>query len=263
MNPTGVNGIKIFLIGDFSFFVEEQLNLLGFGTKIINGKDFYETAARVAEYLEYPQNILIISGEDYQEGLCTCTWAAHSGDVILFTKNEKLPWFTRTVIQTTNNPNVYIVGSTSTISKQVGDEIRSLNIKFVDRISGITPYEVAVNFAKYRSPDNQFGWGRKYREGHSFTFTSIHKPLNSATSATFGHLGKHTPTLTVDLDTMPVVIIQYIESIKPIPQPEPKPPFMHGWIIGDNTTISTEVQIKIEKALSIDEEHMSMNQSHY
>ncbi|MBU5313498.1 cell wall-binding repeat-containing protein [Tissierella carlieri] len=262
LNPTGVDGVKVFIVGEFPYFIEEQLNMLGLRTKRIGGGNFYETAARVAEYLKYPPNIMVISGEDYREGLSTCAYAAHSGDVILFSDKNQLPWFTGAVIQSTENPNVFIVGSTNTISEKVEEEIRKLNVKFVDRISGSTPYEVSVNFAKYKSPNGQFGWGRNYRDGHAFTFTSIYSPYDSASSAPFGHLGKHTPILSVDPNNLPEVIKHYIESIKPIPQQEPKPPFMHGWIIGCDNTISYDVQIEIERALSIDEAHMSMDYLH-
>ncbi len=258
LNPVGVDGIKVFIVGEVPYFIEEQLNILGLGTKRISGNNFYETAARVAEYLEYPQNIMIISGEDYREGLSTCAYAAHSGDVVLFSDRNQLPWFTRTVIQITENPNVFIVGSTNTISEKVEQEIRNLNVKFVDRISGTSPYEVAVNFAKYQSPDNQFGWGRNYRDGHAFTFTSINSPLDNPSSATFGHLGKHTPILPVEPYKLPDIIKHYIESVKPIPLQVPRPPFMHGWIIGCDNIISYDTQIEIEKTLSIDEAHMHM-----
>jgi len=258
LNPRGVNGIKIFLIGGISYFVEQQLHMLGLRTKRIGGINFYDTAAKVAEYLEYPQNIMIVSGEDYREGLCTCAYAAHSGDVVLFTEKHKLPWYTCRVIQTTKNPHVFIIGSMDTISEIVETEISNLNVEFVDRISGDTPYEVAVNFAKYKSPDDHFGWGRNYKDGHAFTFTSIRIAHDSASSSVFGHLGKHAPILSVNKNKLPDVTRHYIESVQPIPKPEPRPPFMHGWIIGCDNTISSKVQIEIEKELSIDEDHMHM-----
>jgi hypothetical protein len=36
------------------------------------------------------------------------------------------------------------------------------NVKFLDRIDGNDPYEISVNFAKYKSPKGEFGWGRNY-----------------------------------------------------------------------------------------------------
>lgn len=258
LNPAGYNGIDIFLIGEISHFVEEHLNYLGFTTFRIEGKDFYELSANIAAYQEYPQDIIVISADDYREGMSICSFVAHAGATVLFTKKDCLSKYTKKVIQLTNNPNIYIVGSFNTISTSIEDEISRLNIHSLDRISGGNPYEIAVNFAKYRDYENELGWGRTYRDGHGFTFVSIYRPLDSPASALFGHLGKHTPTLCIDPNYLPDVTDDYIESVKPIPLEEPTPPFMHGWIIGCNNIIAYETQLQIENVLSIDEHHMHM-----
>lgn len=180
------------------------------------------------------------------------------GEPILFTARNVLSPYTRNVIQKTQNASVYIIGSTNTISSAVEQEIQKLNPRFVNRISGSTPYEVAVNFAKYKSPMGDFGWGRTEREGHAFTFTSIISPFDSVSGSLFAHLGKHTPILVVNKDWLPGITQLYIESVKPLPAPEPHPPFMHGWVVGCDNVISTETQLEIERALSIDEAHMVM-----
>lgn len=257
LRPKGVNGTHVFIVGGISHHVEQQLMRLGLRTKRISGTNSFETAAKVAAYLNYPQNIMIVSGEDYREGLAACAWAAHMGDPILLTAKDYLPVSTRDVIQRTNNPSVYIIGSTATISNEVEEEIKRLNVKFADRISGYNPYDIAVNFAKYKSPDAKFGWGKNYRDGHAFTFTSIRSPFDSASGAILAHLGKHSPILTVNTDEFPAVTREYIESVKPVPAPEPHPPFMHGWIVGCENTISSKVQLEIERALSMDEHHMT------
>ena len=229
---------------------------LGFKTRRITGMNSYETAANVAEYLNYPQNIMIISSENYIEGLSTCAMAAHMGEPNLFAFRNKLPTSTRNVIQKTKNACVYIIGNTNSISENVEKEIKNLNVRFVDRIAGKTPYEIAVNFAKYKSPEGNFGWDRTEREGHAFTFTL--NPFDSVSGSLFAHLGKHTPILVVSKDQLPETTRNYIESVKPIPTPEPHPPFMHGWVIGCDDVISLKTQLEIERALSIDEAHMGM-----
>jgi len=259
LKPKGVDGIKVFIVGGISHTVERQLAMWGLGTKRITGINPFDTVAKVAEYLNYPENIMIVSGEDYREGLSACAWAAHMGDPILFSQKYQLPHYTKDVIRATKNPNVFIVGSTATVSNEVETEIKKMdNVKFVSRISGSTPYEVAVNFAKYKSPDGKFGWGRTYRDGHAFTFTSIQSPFDRVSGSLFAHLGKHTPILVVSKDRLPEVTRNYIESVKPLPAPEPHPPFMQGWIVGCEDVISSRVQVEIEKALSIDELHMQM-----
>lgn len=156
LRPKGVNGIKVFIVGGISYNVDRQLAMWGLGTKRITGINPFDTAAKAAEYLNYPKNIMIVSGEDYREGLSACAWAAHMGEPILFTLKYQLPSYTRNVIQSTKNPSVFIIGSTATVSNEVETELKKMsNVKFVDRISGSTPYEVAVNFAKYKSPDGE------------------------------------------------------------------------------------------------------------
>lgn len=258
LQPGGVNGIQVFIVGGISYSVEQQLIMLGFKAKRITGSDFNETAAKVAEYLNYPKNIMIVSSEDYREGLSACAMAAHMGEPVLFAARNELPPDTRSVIQKTKNASVYIIGSTNTISNEVEQEIQNLNVKYLDRISGSDPYDIAVNFAKYKSPVGDFGWGRTEKEGHAFTFTSVSSPFDSVSGSLFAHLGKHTPILAVNKDRLPGITYHYIESVKPIPTPEPHPPFMHGWVIGCEDVISTKTQLEIERALSIDEAHMNM-----
>lgn len=258
LRPKGVNGIQVFIVGGISYNVEQQLIMSGLTTKRILGTNSYETTAKVAEFLNFPENIMIVSGEDYRDGLSACAWAAHMGTPILFATKNYLPQYTINVIQNTKDPRIYVIGSTDTISNKVVEEIKRLNVRFVDRISGNTPYEVAVNFAKYKSPVGDFGWGRTERDGHAFTFTSILSPLDSASGSLLAHLGKHTPILVVDKNLLQDVTRNYIESVKPLPQPEPHPPFMHGWIIGCENVISSKTQFEIERALSIDELHMKM-----
>jgi len=67
--------------------------------------------------------------------------------------------------------NIYIIGSTKTVSKAVENYLSNLdNVKNLERIDGETPYDIAVNFAKYKDPKTEFGWNRNYRDGHAFTF---------------------------------------------------------------------------------------------
>ncbi len=258
LKPKGVNGIQVFIVGGISYAVEQYLIAYGLKTFRISGSNFYETSANIAEYLNYPKNIMIVSSENYREGLSSCAWAAHMGDVILLSTRDQLPSFTRKVINATKDAHVFIIGSTNTVSASVEQEIRGLKVNFLDRISGSTPYEVAVNFAKYKNPVSDFGWNRTEKNGHAFTFTSILSPLDSSSGALLAHLGKHTPILVVRRENLPDVTRRYIESVKPEPKAEPHPPFMHGWVVGCENVLSSKTQLEIERALSIDEFHMGM-----
>ena len=156
--------------------------------------------------------------------------------------------------------NIYIIGSTKTVSKAVENYLSNLdNVKNLERIDGETPYDIAVNFAKYKDPKTEFGWNRNYKDGHAFTFGNLNYPMEIIAGVLFAHMGKHTPPLLIRKDTIPSVVEKYIKSVKPMPPKDmPKPPFMHVFILGSTKNVSYEAQISIEDILSIDHEMMSM-----
>lgn len=256
LGPKGHNGIHVILVGNISKNVALELNYYGLKTHHITGSNHYETACRIFDERKEFKNILIISGQDYSEGIMTPYWSAHHGDPILFVQRDNIPRCTLESIRKFHYINVYIVGSPRTVSKSVDEFIAKLpNVKYLDRIQGESPYDISVNFSKYRDDKTEFGWGKNYRDGHAFTFGTLKHPMEAVAGALFAHMGKHTPMLLTKEQMIPSEIKDYINSIKPMPpNGMPKPPFMHGYIIGDISNISNDTQISIEEALSIDHE---------
>jgi hypothetical protein len=173
---------------------------------------------------------------------------------ILFVKKDSIRSCTIEAIRKMHSINIYIIGSTKTVSKAVEVALSQLsNVSYLDRIDGDTAYDIAVNFAKYKDPKTEFGWGRDYRGGHAFTFGTLDRSMEAISGALFAHMGKHTPLLLTKKDMVPSEVEQYIKSVKPIPPKDmPRPPFMHGFILGDTTSISYDAQVMIEDILSID-----------
>ena len=260
LSPKGYKGIHVILVGRISKKVSSELNYYGFKAHHILGGNHYETACMISRVRTEFKNILIMSGEDYSEGIVAGYWSAHHGDPILFVKKDKIPDCTLEAIKKMNDVNIYIVGSTKTVSKEVEDYLYNLdNVKHLGRIDGENPYEIAVNFAKYKDYKTEFGWSRNYKEGHAFTFGELKNPMNIIAGVLFAHMGKHTPLLLTKKDQIPEVVERYIKSVKPMsPKDMPKPPFMHGFIIGSTQNISQYAQIMIEANLSIDHEEMGM-----
>ena len=269
LSPKGYKGIHVILVGNISKYVSLELNKYGFKTQHIAGRNHYETACIIPSIRKESKNILIISGEDYSEGIIAGYWSAHHGDPILYVQKNKIPCCTLEAIKKMNGINIYVIGSTKTVSKDVENHLSSLdNVKNLERIDGETPYDIAVNFAKYKDPKTEFGWNRNYRDGHAFTFGNLNNPMEIIAGVLFAHMGKHTPPLLIRKDTVPSVVEKYIKSVKPMPPKDmPKPPFMHGFILGSTQNISYEAQISIEDILSIDHEmmgesHKMMNMNH-
>lgn len=264
LSPKGYNGIHVILFGRISKKVSSELNYYGFRTQHIAGCNHYETACITSGIRKEFKNIIIMSGEDYSEGIVAGYWSAHHGDPILFVKKDKIPYCTLEVVKKMKEIDVYIVGSIKTVSKGVEDYLYNLdNVKHLGRIDGENPYEIAVNFAKYKDYKTEFGWGRNYKEGHAFTFGELHHPMEIIAGVLFAHMGKHTPLLLTKKDQIPEVVERYIKSVKPMPPKDmPKPPFMHGFILGPIKSISHHSQIMIEQSLSIDHEMMDMDHMH-
>ncbi|OOM10564.1 cell wall-binding repeat-containing protein [Clostridium saccharobutylicum] len=260
LSPKGYNGIHVILVGNISKNVSSELKEYGFGTHHIAGRNHYETACMISKVRKEFKNILIMSGEEYSEGIVTSYWSAHHGDPILFVKKDKIPQCTLEVIKKMDDINIYIVGSTKTVSRGVEDYLSNLdNVKNLGRIDGENPYEIAVNFAEYKDSKTEFGWGKNYREGHAFTFGVLNQPMDIIAGVLFAHMGKHSPSLLVGKDKTPEVVERYVKSVKPMPPKDmPIPPFMHGFILGSTQNISYNEQIMIEEMLSIDHEMMNM-----
>lgn len=249
------------LVGNISKNIAKELNSYGFKTTHVAGCNHYETACIVPMIRKEFKNILIISGEDYSEGIIAGYWSAHHGDPILYVQKDNIPYCTLETIKKMKNINIYIIGSTKTVSKAVEKKLMQLdNVQCLDRIDGETPYEIAVNFAKYKDPKSEFGWGRNYKEGHAFTFGELNNPMKIIAGVLFAHMGKHTPPLLIEKDKIPKVVERYIKAVKPMPPKDmPMPPFMHGFILGSVKDISYKTQVMIEEIISIDHEMSGMD----
>jgi putative cell wall-binding protein len=254
LSPKGYHGVQVILVGNISTNIVNQLKVAGLTSKLITGSDHYETACKIPGERKDFKNILIVSGEDYSEGIVSSYWSAHHGDPILFVRKNDIPSCTLNAIKKMHNVNLYIIGSPKTVSITVEATLLKLsNVKELVRISGNTPYEVAVNFAKYKDSTSEFGWGRNYKEGHAFAFGILERPMEIITSVILAHMGKHSPLLLIKSHSVPDATSDYLKAVKPMPPKDmPRPPFMHGFILGNTNDITFDTQVKIEDTISLE-----------
>lgn len=135
------------------------------------------------------------------------------------------------------------------ISSKVLDEIKGTVKGKVDRIGGDTPAERSINFSKYYSDKGSFGWNINSRDGWAFSFGIPIDWPQCLSACIFAHLGKHSPLLFIEPNMVPDTIKNYVLSLNPPEQHPPKPPFMHGYILGGFNRISRKVQVELEKVL--------------
>lgn len=264
LSPKGYKGVHVIMVGNISRYVALELNKLGLRTYYIVGRNHYETACKIPMVKTEFKNIIIMSGEDFSEGIMAAFWSAHHGDPILYVKKNSIPACTLETIKKMNNINVYIVGSTRSVSKAVEDLLTQLdNVNQLNRIDGENPYYIAVNFVKYKDPKSDFGWGRTYKEGHAFAFGTLNNPMAIISGVILAHMGKHSPLLLIEKNIVPQPVPSYLQSIKPIPPKNvPRPPFMHGFILGDTSQVAYNTQIEIEDIISTEHEMINtMNTS--
>lgn len=251
LNPTGIPGsAQVIVVGAVGEGVLAGVRQLGFSVERLAGSNMFETAALIAQRNGYPEDIQLVSTNPASGGAVAASWSAHTGDPTLLTESDRLPEATRQAILNTKNSKVYVIGGRQFISDQILDELRTLNVTFVDRIAGADSYETSVLFARYKSPVSDYGWNRKSKEGHAFSFSLPDEWQYLVSATSLSHMGKHTPFLFVNRNFVPPVVVRYIEEVNP--RTMDSPPFMHGFLIGSTCLISEGVQSTLHEALSID-----------
>lgn len=207
--------------------------------------DAFEAAARGTT----SDRVVVVSADDPAYAMPAAGWAAQSGDPILFTKRNALPPDTRAAIASHQQPKIYILGPTSTVSAKVERDLRKLGS--VARISGRDPVANAIAFARYQ--DGTFGWGVT-DPGHGLVFANVSRPLDAAAAAPLSASGSFGPLLVFDgSDNLSHALQQYLLDVQP--GYDEKGPvrgvYNHGWIVGDAQAISVPAQSQIDASLEI------------
>lgn len=260
LKPTGKNSpAQVIVVGSLPATIGYEVQQLGFTVCRINGGGPAATASIIWDFLGPKRNVILVSGENFEEtpgetpgetsgeALLAGGWSAHMGDPILLTGRNSLPKVTAEAIRR-KQPNVFILGSPKTISPEVEEQIHDLTYGLVERISGTDPFEVAVNFTRYKSPKGDFGWGITKKQGWSFRFSRFDDWTSAINGNPLSHMGKHSPLLLIRPETLPESVKRYITAVNPVHE-EPKPPFMHGFIVGITGSIACPVQLELDNLL--------------
>jgi hypothetical protein len=176
-------------------------------------------------------------------------YAAKTGVPVLYTRANSLPPETVAALKAHRNPDVFVLGPESVISKAVETNLRKLG-KTVTRIQGPDPVTNAIAFARYTN--GKFGWG-VVDPGHGLVFASQQRPLDAAAAAPLSGTGPYGPLLLVqNADQMPALLERYLLDIQPGYARDPvRGVYNHGWLIGDQAAISAAVQARIDSLLQI------------
>jgi hypothetical protein len=193
-------------------------------------------------------NVLVVSAEEPRFAIPAASWAAKSGDSVLFTERNSVPPATRQAIRRHERPRIYVLGPERVISSSVERSLRRLGP--VKRIQGRTPVTNAIAFARYS--DVTFGWGVR-DPGHGLVFANSGRPADAAAAAALAGSGKYGPLLLLDsADELPAPLENYLLDIQPGYRFDPvRGVYNHAWILGDESAISLGVQSRIDELSEI------------
>ena len=116
-------------IGDFQIIKDDPREPIEFHLNT-KGRNRYESSTLIAE--QYGFNVdtaILVSGEDYPDGLSASSLVALYHAPVLLTPKNRLDYSTREYIKKAGLENIIIVGGEKSVSKDVENELRNLYLK--------------------------------------------------------------------------------------------------------------------------------------
>ena len=192
--------------------------------------------------------VLVAPADSPQFAMPAAGWAARSGQPVLWTLKDSLPAETRSAIAAHPRARIYVLGPPEAIAENVITELRKLGK--TKRISGPDPVENAIAFARFS--DARFGWN-VVDPGHGLVFANAARTLDAAAGAPLSGSGQYGPLLLVtEAASLPAPVQEYLLDIQPGYENDPvRGVYNHGWLMGDETAISGDVQSRIDALLEI------------
>jgi hypothetical protein len=196
-----------------------------------------------------PTGAVVVAPADSPEfAMPAAGWAAKSGQPVFWTTKDSLPPETRDAIKAHKKPRIYVLGPETAIAESVVRELEKLGP--TKRVSGPDPVTNAIAFARYS--DGRFGWN-VVDPGHGLVFVNVSRTLDAVAGAAFSGAGQFGPLLLVTEPTqLPTDVQEYLLDIQPGYDEDPvRGVYNHGWLMGDETAISADVQSRIDALLEI------------
>ncbi|WP_373605240.1 MULTISPECIES: cell wall-binding repeat-containing protein [Bacillus] len=267
LNPLGTkDGTQIMVMGDVESSVLDQLK--EYKVKQIKETDPATFAKDVdKEYADitgkYPDSVIIGSSEEEGRSYTTpaVNWIAHMPEPLLYVGKDKVPEATIEALKARKGKaNIYVLGPEKIISKEVEKQLEKYGK--VTRISGETPTENSIAFAKFKDEKTKFGWGFT-KPGHGVAFVSTETPDLAIAGAPFSHMGKHAPVLLLDKGKVSQPVYDLLATIQPKFKDDPTlGPYNHGFLLGNTENISFETQGILDERLEIVQENGEGHSGH-
>ena len=176
-------------------------------------------------------------------------WAAKSGDPVLWVSANAIPPETAGALTTHGKKTaIYVLGPPDAVSDALLKQLGKYGT--VKRIAASDPVTSSIAFARYR--DGAFGWGVT-DPGHGLVFANTRYPQDAAAAAPLSAAGTYGPLLVLtDAGVLPAPLQNYLLDIQPGYDTDPvRGVYSHGWMVGDESSVSAAVQARIDTLLEI------------
>jgi len=193
--------------------------------------------------------VLVAPADSPDFAMPAAGWAAKSGQPVLWTTKDSLPPETREAIRAHKRPRIYVLGPEDVIAESVVRQLGRLGP--TRRVSGPDPVNNAIAFARFND-DGRFGWN-VVDPGHGLVFANVANTLDAVAGAPFSGSGQFGPLLLLtDAGALPNELQEYLLDIQPGYDEDPvRGVYNHGWLMGDESAISADVQSRIDALLEI------------
>lgn len=228
----------------------------GYEVKRIDGDDPAGIAAAVADERATlvdgpPAAFVVVSSDAPEYASPAATWAARSGDVVLYTGKDTVPKATLDVIKDKANENVpiFVLGPSDVVSSKALKQLDKAG-STVERVGGDDPETAAVELVRYSN--GLFGWNLN-EPGHGYTLARTDRPMDVVATTALSTGGTWPALLLTDSsDELPQVVEDYLLDVKPGYTTDPTSAiFSHVWIIGDESLISVDEQARVDDAVEL------------
>ncbi|WP_411678743.1 cell wall-binding repeat-containing protein [Clostridium thailandense] len=180
-------------------FLFMQSKVFASSTIRLAGNDRYETSVKTSQdSWNQSDYVVLVSGENFPDGLSAAPLARKYDAPILLTQKEKLNDVVLNEIQRLQTKNVFIVGGTGVISKNIEDTLNSLKISCT-RLQGQDRYETSIKVAELIGTKN----GAFISSGENFP---------DALSASSIAASKQMPILFSASNSLPSSVKDYIDA---------------------------------------------------
>ena len=260
--PTGsgaAGGAQVIRVGDVP-------SPSGLRSASVSGGDPYTLAAELDRFASAARgntsaNVVVASADDAAYAMPAAGWAAESGDPVLFVNHSGVPRPTGQALLSHRSPHIYVLGPPSVIPDRVLAALRRYGP--VKRVGATDPAANSVAFAEYRDPPcayaqpcahvpGSFGWAIR-SPGHGYVVINASRPLDAAAAAPLSGSGDFGPELLVDsAATLPTSVLNYFLNYATPGYTQEGPTaavYNHGWLIGDQSSISVPVQAEVDRLL--------------